>query len=103
MKQLPLFSPMARNTDPATSHQSAAVVQPELGKIQKLVLEAFQDCGPMTARTCERLNRFHEYGFSTIRKRISELAKGGLLIADGVDSTRRAPATIYRAPPNESQ
>jgi len=87
---------MARRTDPPTSHESAAVVAPELGKIQAAVLAAFAGHGPMTARTAERLAEFHAYGFSTIRKRISELARAGRLTEAGVDRTGRAPATIYR-------
>lgn len=90
---------MTRKVDPATSVEAAAVVAPELGKIQRLVLEAFRIHGPMTARTAERLPVFSDYGFSTIRKRISELAQDGLLEEYGVDRSGRAPATVYRVSP----
>ncbi len=89
---------MARRNDPTTSKEAAGVVEPELGKIQRLVLQVFRARGPMTARTAERLEEFEAYGFSTIRKRISELAAEGYLVSTGIDRTGRAPATIYEAP-----
>ena len=92
----PSLAPMSRTTDPGTSEESAAVVLPHLGKIQTLVLEVFEARGQMTARTAERLPEFEAYGFSTIRKRISELAAEGYLEAVGVDRTGKAPATIYQ-------
>ena len=95
MTDLPLFRAMARRADPDTSHAAAAVVRPELGRIQTAVLAAFSELGPMTARSAERLERFGDYGFSTIRKRISELAAEGFLQVAGTDRSGRAPATIY--------
>lgn len=89
---------MARKTDPGTSHAAAGVVAPHLGKIQRLVLRVYADVGPMTARDAERRDEFDGYGFSTIRKRISELARSGHLTTVGVDTTGRAPATIYAVP-----
>lgn len=94
-QDLPFRSPMTRNDDPDTSRGAADVVRPELGKIQRLVLEVFGRHGAMTARSAERRSEFYDYGFSTIRKRISELAQAGLLVEVGVDTTRRAPCTIY--------
>jgi hypothetical protein len=87
---------MARKTDPATSHGAAEVVAPHVGKIQALVLQVYAKRGPMTARTAERLPEFGAYGFSTIRKRISELARLGFLEEVGIDTTGRAPCTIYK-------
>lgn len=92
---LPFGQPMVRAEDPGTSREAAAVVAPSLGKIQGLVLEVFRGRGPMTARVAETLPEFEGYGFSTIRKRISELHRGGFLVAVGVDRSGRAPATIY--------
>lgn len=88
--------PMARKTDPDTSHEAAAIVEPEVGKIQALVLSAFRKHGPMSARRAERLPEFKVYGFSTIRKRISELAKDGTLIECGIDRRGKAPSTKYK-------
>ena len=96
MNQPTFFDPpLARQSDPATSHEAGEVVRPHLGKIQRLVLDAFTAHGSMTARTAERLPCFSDYGFSTIRKRISELAREGLLVERGVDRSGKAPATVY--------
>ncbi len=97
-RNLPVRAPMARTEDPPTSHEAAGVIEASLGKIQREVLDAYARCGPMTARTAERLPEFEQYGFATIRKRISELWHGGYLVDGGVDRSRRAPATIYRVP-----
>lgn len=95
--QLELLNPpLARARDPATSKAAAAVVEVLLTELQAKVLEAFRRRGPLTARTAERLPEFADYGFSTVRKRISELAALGCLEPAGVDRSRRAPATIYR-------
>ena len=97
MNQPSLFdAPRARTTDPATSHAAADVVRPRIGSIQRQVLNAFHRLGPMTARTAERLPIFDAYGFSTIRKRISELCRAGYLDIEGIDNSKRAPASIYR-------
>ncbi len=96
-KQGDLFvdRPLARDSDPMTSRKAAAVIAGELGKIQRLVLDVYRARGQMTAREAERLDEFADYGFSTIRKRISELYHGGYLKRVGVDKTKRSPATIY--------
>lgn len=94
MTQVALF-PMARTSDPQTSHAAAEVIRPDLSELQSKVLAAFKRHGPMTARKAERLPEFADYGFSTIRKRISELHRAGHLKEHGTDRTRRAPATIY--------
>ena len=88
---LPFEAPLARATDPATSHQAAEAIAGDLSKLQALVLEAFHRYGEMTARRAERLPEFEAYGFSTIRKRVSELHRAGRLLAVGTE--RRA--TIY--------
>lgn len=93
--ELPVLRPGVRKGDPETSGAAAQVAKENLGRIQAAVLEAFQVYGPMTARKAERLPCFETYGFSTIRKRISELAQGGRLREIGIDRSGRAPATIY--------
>jgi len=93
---LPVFEPMTRNPDHRTSHESADVVRPHLGKIQAEVVKAIQAHGPMDARTMEELPEFRAYGHATIRKRVSELSKAGILTACGVDRSRRSPITIWR-------
>jgi len=95
----PLAKGMARRTDPPTSHAAAEVVRPHLGKIQQHVLDVYAARGPMSARTAERLPDFEMYGFSTIRKRISELAQSGLLVPVGIDNSGKSPCTIYAVKP----
>lgn len=92
-----LALPMARRMDPDTSHEAAAVVQPHVSRVQQLVLDVFIKRGPMTARAAERLPEFSQYGFSTIRKRISEMHRQGQLVEIGVDRTGRAPCAVYAA------
>jgi len=87
---------MVRRSDPHTSLEAAATVTPHLSAIQGKVLDAFERHGAMSARQVEQLPEFAAYGFSTIRKRVSELAAAGLLVHDGVDRTGRAPCTRYR-------
>ena len=85
---------VARRTDPPTSHQAAAAITPHLGRIQQLVYDVYTDHGAMSARYAEKLPEFDDYGFSTIRKRISELAQMGLLQQVGFEPGR-TPAIIY--------
>lgn len=94
-EQTSFVFPAARASDPVTSHQAAATVAPKLGKIQREVLEAFRTRGAMTARKAERLCEFEQYGFSTVRKRISELARMGYLVEAGIDRSGRSPAIVY--------
>ena len=98
--QFDLFGhgPMSRRSDPITSLAAAAVVEPIVNKLQGDVLKAFSEHGDMTARTAERLDEFVSYGFSTIRKRISELAQRGYLAERGIDQSLRAPSIIYGIP-----
>jgi hypothetical protein len=93
----PIDQPRARGSDPATSQAAAHLIEPELGKIQILVLEFFRAHGPMTARAAERASAFDAYGYSTVRKRIGELWHSGYLEVTGTDTSRRAPCHIYGA------
>ena len=90
--------PMARRDDPDTSKETAAVVAANLGKIQVRVIQVFGKYGPMTARVAEKLDEVSDYGFSTIRKRISELYRDGKLVTVGIDRTKKSPAMIYALP-----
>ena len=100
--QFDLFGhgPMSRRSDPITSLAAAAVIEPIVNKLQGDVLKAFSEHGDMTARTAERLGEFANYGFSTIRKRISELAQRGQLAQRGIDHSLRTPSIIYGLPRN---
>ncbi len=87
---------MVRKTDPQTSHEAARVVAPHVGKTVELILSVYRRRGPMSARKAERLPEFSSYGFSTIRRRITDLHRSGQLEECGIDHDGRAPATIYR-------
>lgn len=91
-------TPMARTTDPATSHEAAEVIRVHLSGLQQSVLIMYRQLGPMTAKQAEDTVEFSSYSPSTIRKRISELAKHGFLVEDGVDRSGRAPSIIYKIP-----
>lgn len=93
--------PRSRKRDPETSKEAARLAGAHLDKLQRLVLEAYRELGPMSARTAEELERFDAYGHATIRKRVSELAAEGFLRPAGTDRSRRAPCTIYEAVPLE--
>lgn len=77
---MPLWG-MSRRTDPQTSRAAALAILPGLNELQRRVLEAYADLGAMTAKECEALPRFRDLGFSTVRKRASELVKVGALEA----------------------
>ena len=91
----------ARRADPGTSAAAAARVSDKLTRVQGEVLVAFLEDGPMSARQCERAERWNgRAGFSTIRKRVSELASAGLLEwfgeERGTEKRPETPATVYR-------
>jgi len=102
--QLPLFEtskpnyrpPLARFSDPEESHRAADKIRPHLSKLQSVVHGAFRELGKMTAKECEVLDRFSELGFSTVRKRISELKKMGLIVDTG---ERREGAAVWECKP----
>lgn len=83
-----------RDTDPATSHQAAAM--PHLRAMQQDVLTALValgDCTPWAI--CDRLNGPES---SSVRSRLSELAHLGLAEKVGTAAERRGSAnTVWRA------
>lgn len=88
-------TPLVRSSDPTTSHAAAAVIEKVLSELQLVVLLAYADHGKMSARTIERIDYLDEYGFSTIRKRVSELSKSGHLVKVGEDTSRRTPIAVW--------
>ncbi len=92
--------PLARRHDPLTSHAAADCIAPKLSQLQAEVLSAYRRHGPMSARVAERLPEFASYGFSTVRKRISELHKLGELAESGLDTAGRTPCRRYRVREN---
>jgi len=93
LAELPLF----RRDDPPTSRGAAGAIEPQLGEIQRAVLAAFREHGAMSARQVEQLPIFQVYGFSTVRKRVSELAAAAYLRAVGTERESGAsPCTVYQ-------
>lgn len=94
--ELPFVAPMVRSTDPAPSAAAAAAILPDLSAIQSHVVEVYRRHGELSARQAERLLELADYGFSTVRKRISELAAAGVLVSRGVETEGGpTPATVY--------
>lgn len=92
----PVQRPMVRTGDPSTSAAAAEQIKAKLGQLQRRVLQAYREHHRLSARQAERLPEFARYGFSTIRKRISELAAAGLIVEDGVEDEHGPSAsTVY--------
>ena len=82
------WSAMTRVGDHQTSIEAARRVSAKLSELQRQVLQAFRDLGPMTDGQLEELPIFDDQGPSTIRKRRSELYRAGLLVKAGRDAER---------------
>ena len=78
-----LLAGMVRGSDRLES-QYAAVRQLE-GRtaLQGRILLVLATEGPLTARELESRTEFRGYGFSTVRKRISELKQSGMVVQVG--------------------
>lgn len=84
----------ARDTEIA----AAAAVQLTMNSTRQAVLDAVVELGgAATAEQLEQLPRFAHMAPSTVRKRVSELAQMGHLVADGTRLNSRAlPMTMWR-------
>lgn len=91
----------ARLHDAPTARAAAERVTRDAGKLRALqarVLEAVRELGPIDGATLERLPRFAELGFSTVRKRLSELAQAGRVRAyDTITRPGRGKITRWEA------
>ncbi len=72
-------APTHRNIDNRFSREAGQAVKTKIGSIQWAVIGAYRDHGPMRARDCETLPELGRWGYSTVRKRISELGRAGIL------------------------
>ena len=81
--EAPEIRTMAHRGDPVESRQAAADIQDHLPELQAKVWAAFREHGPLTAKEAEALPEFAAYGFSTVRKRTSELRARGKLVPTG--------------------
>jgi hypothetical protein len=71
-------APLARRHDPATSHQAAAEVQPQLGRAQWLLVDGFRRLG-RASTAAEAAAKAHEIdptkSTETYRKRTAECVR----------------------------
>ena len=81
MTQTTMFLPAHRAGDHQTSITAAKKILPRLSELHEKVLRAMNT--PKTDKELERLPEFSGYGFSTIRKRRSELFQAGRLEETG--------------------
>lgn len=88
-----LFTPLARTTDPETSHDAGRRITSELPELQAIVLKALTLYGPCTDRSLVTALR-GQYGRteSTWRTRRSELVDKGLVEKCGVSNRQ----TVWR-------
>jgi hypothetical protein len=70
--------------DPESSKEAAVTISDRLSDLQQRVLAAYRRDGAMTAKECEALPEFAEWGFSTVRHRCSDLLRMGWLVRTGV-------------------
>lgn len=90
---------MVRGSDPDTSQTAADLVVKSLTKLQQRVYDAF-DGRQLSGRQCEQLEEFKECSPSTVRKRVCELARSGMLIECGKESVSgRVPCLVYKQKP----
>lgn len=72
-----------RGSDPIES-QSGAVKQIEgRSELQRKILWILAESGPLNAKDLERRIEFRYLGFSTVRKRVSELKQAGAVVQVG--------------------
>ena len=78
VESLPLFAEpqvrkMARRSDPDTSKAAAVNVSGIITSLQRRIYQVFVARGRMSPKQAEALPEFADLGFSTVRKRCSEL------------------------------
>lgn len=87
---------MSRAGDPLTSMEAAEAIAPLVSDLQGAILDIYRCYGPMSARQAEAIPALAHLGASTVRKRVSELARSGLLVAAGSERTSgRSRCTVY--------
>ena len=95
--ELPVVRPSTRRLDPPTSAMAGDAIREHLSEIQTTIVHFYADGKERSARQLERDPTFARWGFSTVRKRVSELAAAGWLEPCGVETTcGTTPSTVYR-------
>ena len=91
---------IARDSDPDTSHDAAAEMQPKLSALESRMADVWRSNGPLTANEAAEIAVLTEYTQSlganaeTYRKRYTGLLKRGRIIADGVKTCRVSGKTV---------
>ena len=95
---------IARDSDPDTSHDAAAEMQPKLSALESRMADVWRSNGPLTANEAAEIAVLTEYTQSlganaeTYRKRYDALLKKSRIIADGKKRCNISGklATVYR-------
>jgi hypothetical protein len=95
---------LARDSDPDTSHDSAAEMLPKLSALESRMESVWRHNGPLTANEAAEIAVLTEYTQSlgangeTYRKRYDALLKKSRIVADGKKRCRVSGklATVYR-------
>jgi len=69
----------------STSSEAYEAIKPAINELQQTFLDAIRRMGPVTHH--DLIARYPEYSESTIRTRVSELVKLGLVRATGTTTT----------------
>ncbi|MEQ8767174.1 MAG: winged helix-turn-helix domain-containing protein [Planctomycetota bacterium] len=96
--------PLARQTDPATSHEAAAAIRPQLGALQTRVLALIHAHPDRTAT--ELAGLAFEADPRRVNRRISELLRDGRAEVSGTrpcDVTGRSAQTYRAARPGQQR
>tara|TARA_R110000824_G_scaffold69785_5_gene179598 strand:- start:380 stop:727 length:348 start_codon:yes stop_codon:yes gene_type:complete len=95
---------IARDSDPETSHDAAAEMQPKCGLLEARMTSVWWHNGPLTANEAAAIavvyyaNNGKPHGHETYRKRYDGLLKKNRIVADGKKQCRISGklATVYR-------
>ena len=85
---------MVRREGPSTSVAAAKILVRGVTALQRRVLDAFQEHGPMTDEELERLPTFSQYGPTTVHKRRTELYQAGLVEQHSIKRNSRGVKMI---------
>lgn len=85
---------MVRRGDPLTSQEAAQGILRKASELHAAITTEIARRGPMTDAELEDLERFAHYGYSTVRKRRTELTQAGRLIEVGTRLNRRGARMI---------
>jgi hypothetical protein len=100
---------IARGSDPETSHDAAAEMQPKCGLLEARMTSVWWHNGPLTANEAAAIavvyyaNNGRPHGHETYRKRYDGLLKKCRIVADGKKRCRISGklATVYRITEDE--